>query len=65
MISIVRWFDDTKGYGIIEGFYENDIFVTYKDILDENYKTLFKNQLVEFKLLKTNKGLRAVKVIPR
>lgn len=65
MISTVRWFDDTKGYGIIEGFYENDIFVTYKDILDENYKTLFKNQLVEFKLLKTNKGLRAVKVRPR
>lgn len=65
MISIVRWFDDSKGYGIIEGFYENDIFVTYKDIIGSDYKTLFKNQVVEFKLLKTSKGLRAVKVIPR
>ncbi len=65
MKSIVRWFDDTKGYGIIEGFYDNDIFVNYKDILDNNYKTLFKGQMVEFKLLKTNKGFRAVKVIPR
>ena len=65
MKSVVRWFDDAKGYGIIEGFYENDIFVTYKDILIGDYKTLFKGQEVEFELLKTNKGFKAVKVIPR
>ncbi len=65
MVSVVRWFDDTKGYGIIEGFHENDIFVNYKDILDKDYKTLFKGQIVEFNLMKTNKGFKAVKVIPR
>ena len=62
--GIIKWFNNEKGYGFINGEYEEDIFVHYSAINLEGYKTLSEGQEVEFKLVKTEKGLQAANVIP-
>ena len=58
----VKWFNNDKGYGFIEYSTEEDIFVHYSAIKKEGYKTLNEGQLVEFDLIRTEKGLQAVNV---
>ena len=62
MIGIVKWFNNKKGYGFIEQKGEEDIFIHYTNIEKEGYKTLKEGQIVEFKLLKTEKGNQAQKI---
>lgn len=38
--GIVKWFNNTKGYGFITNEEGNDVFVHFKDINMEGYKTL-------------------------
>ena len=60
MTGRVKWFNNDKGYGFI-GFRENeDIFVHYSAIELDGYKTLKENQLVEFKLIETSKGIQEI-----
>ena len=35
----VKWFDEKKGYGFIEGQDGRDIFVHFSDIQSEGYNT--------------------------
>ena len=58
----VKWFNNEKGYGFIEYTDNEDIFVHYSAIRQDGYKTLSEGQLVEFKLLETEKGLQALDV---
>ena len=58
----VRWFNNEKGYSFIDYPGNEDIFVHYSAIKQEGYKTLSENQLVEFELIETTKGLQAVNV---
>ena len=58
----VKWFNNDKGYGFIEYIEGEDIFVHYSAIKQSGYKTLNEGQLVEFDLIKTEKGLQAVNV---
>ena len=53
--GIVKWFNDTKGYGFIasEG---RDLFVHYKSINSGGFKTLKEGQHITFKLGKSSKG---------
>ena len=57
----VKWFNNDKGYGFIEyeGLVNEDIFVHYSAILKRGFKTLKENQLVDFTLIETDKGLQA------
>ena len=55
----VKWFDSAKGYGFIEREGLNDVFVHYRGIRGEGYRTLQDGQEVEFNLIETNKGLQA------
>lgn len=63
-MGVVRWFNDSKGYGFITGFeIEEDIFVHYSAIRsDHKYKSLAEGQKVEFEIEKGPKGLLAVDV---
>ena len=58
----VKWFNNDKGYGFIEYVEGEDIFVHYSAIKQQGYKTLSEGQLVEFDLIRTEKGLQAVNV---
>ena len=62
MQSRVKWFDNVKGYGFIESTDGQDIFVHYKQIDGDGYKTLREGQQVEFELSKGEKGPLAVNV---
>lgn len=49
MIGTVKWFNDKKGYGFIKcDEFDNDIYIHFSDINKRGYKTLYKNDKVEF-----------------
>ena len=55
----VKWFDATKGFGFIQRGHGDDIFVHYRSIRGEGYRTLADGQQVEFSLTQGDKGLQA------
>lgn len=62
MVGRVKWFNDTTGYGFIQYNGSQDVFIHYSNILQDGFKTLEMNQLVEFQLLETSKGLQALNI---
>lgn len=62
MQSRVKWFDNVKGYGFIEATDGKDIFVHYKQIEGDGYKTLREGQEVVFELEDGPKGPLATNV---
>ena len=52
--GIIKWFNNEKGYGFINGSVDEDIFVHYTAIKQEGYRTLSEGQTVEFNLIKTD-----------
>lgn len=58
----IKWFNNEKGYGFIEGVNDEDIFVHYSAIKQDGYKSLSEGQIVEYELLETEKGLQAINV---
>ena len=66
--GVVKFFDDSKGYGFIipsEG--GEDLFV-YRSSINKNSKglrTLSDNQEVEFEVEENDKGLVAINVTPK
>ena len=61
-IGKIKWFNNEKGYGFIEAEGNEDIFVHYSAIKQDGYKTLSEGQIVEYELIKTEKGLQAINV---
>ena len=62
--GIIKWFNNEKGYGFINGSEAEDIFVHYTAIKQDGYRTLSEGQTVEFSLVHTDKGLQAIDVKP-
>jgi cold shock protein len=58
----VKWFDNRKGYGFIEREGEEDVFVHYRNIEGDGFKTLSDGELVEFEIAQGEKGLYALNV---
>ena len=58
----IKWFNNEKGYGFIEGEHDEDIFVHYSAIKQDGYKSLSEGQMVEYELLEAEKGLQAINV---
>jgi CspA family cold shock protein len=58
----IKWFNNEKGYGFING--KEDIFVHYTSIQVDGYRTLSEGEEVEYKLIRTDKGLQAIDVKP-
>ena len=53
-VGTVMWFDPKRGFGFIEwekaGVKQKDLFVHFSDVSCEGFKTLYKDQKVNFGL---------------
>ena len=56
----VKWFNNAKGFGFItRQENDEDVFVHFRSIQGEGYRTLNEGQAVEFTLIEGPKGLQA------
>ena len=63
MQSRVKWFNNAKGFGFIENNGGGkDIFVHYKQITGDGYRSPEEGQTVEFEVEEGPKGPQAVNV---
>ncbi|RMF97048.1 MAG: cold-shock protein [Candidatus Schekmanbacteria bacterium] len=58
----VKWFNDSKGYGFISREDGNDVFVHFKSIIADGFKSLNEGDRVEFEIQDGPKGPSAVNV---
>lgn len=59
----VKWFDEKKGFGFIEGQDGKDVFVHFRAIKGDGFKSLSDGQEVEFEVEQGQKGPQAVNVV--
>ena len=59
---IVKWFNDSKGFGFIQRNSGEDIFVHFRAIQGDGYRSLQDGQKVEFIVVEGQKGLQAEEV---
>ena len=59
----VKWFNNAKGFGFISHTDGGDVFVHFRSIRGDGYRTLDEGQAVEFNLISGPKGLQAEDVI--
>ena len=62
-IGTVKWFDNAKGYGFILNADSEDVFVHYRAIMGDGYKSLNEGEEVEFLQTRSEKGWQAAEVI--
>lgn len=58
----VKWFNAAKGFGFISRQGGEDVFVHFKEIVGEGYKSLNEGDKVEFNVTQGPKGLQAQSV---
>lgn len=59
----VKWFDNAKGYGFIQrGAGQDDVFVHFRQITGDGYRSLQEGQQVQFNVVRGQKGLQAENV---
>jgi CspA family cold shock protein len=58
----VKWFNDAKGYGFITQEGGEDVFVHFKAIQAQGFKSLAEGDRVEFEVTRGPKGLQAANV---
>ncbi len=58
----VKWFNAAKGYGFIARSTGEDVFVHFRSIKGDGYKSLNDGDTVEFTVEKGPKGLQAADV---
>ena len=61
----VKWFNNTKGYGVIESDEGKDVVVHFSQIQQEGFKTLKQGQTVEYEMNVGDKGPQAHNVLPK
>ncbi|MES9846181.1 MAG: cold-shock protein [Candidatus Sedimenticola sp. PURPLELP] len=60
----VKWFNESKGYGFIQRENGEDVFVHFRSIAGEGFRTLTDGQKVEFTVGNGQKGPQAENVVP-
>ena len=60
--GVVKWFNESKGYGFIEQASGEDVFVHFSAIQGDGYRTLAEGAAVKFDVEQGPKGLQAVNV---
>ena len=58
----VKWFNETKGYGFITPESGPDVFVHFRAIEGNGFKTLAEGQKVSFELVQGQKGMQAERI---
>ena len=58
----VKWFNSSKGYGFITREEGEDVFVHYKAIQGDGFKSLEEGDQVQFEVEQGPKGLQATNV---
>jgi len=58
----VKWFNGAKGFGFISRNSGEDVFVHFKSIVGDGYKSLNEGDQVEFEVERGPKGLQAASV---
>jgi cold shock protein len=59
----VKWFDNAKGFGFIQrSDGQEDVFVHFRQIKGDGYRTLQEGQQVQFSVVQGQKGLQAEEV---
>jgi CspA family cold shock protein len=58
----VKWFNGAKGFGFISRQSGEDVFVHFRAIVGEGYKSLNEGDQVEFEVTQGPKGLQASNV---
>ena len=61
----VKFFNLEKKWGFITGANGEEYFAHWSDIQKPGYKSLKKNQTVEFDTEKTDRGWKAVNIFPK
>ena len=59
----VKWFNNSKGYGFIQRDLGGDVFVHFKAIRGDGYRSLEEGMRVEFNVIEGQKGMQAEDVI--
>ena len=62
--GVVKWFNDTKGFGFIQRNGGDDVFVHFRAIQGDGHRSLRDGQRVEFSVVKGQKGVQAEEVQP-
>ena len=61
----IKWFNDQKGFGFIaDDQGGEDVFVHHSTIEMDGFKSLKEGQAVQYEAEKSDKGVKATKVIP-
>lgn len=58
----VKWFNNSKGFGFIEREQGGDVFVHFRAIVGDGYRSLEEGQRVEFTVTQGQKGPQAENV---
>lgn len=58
----VKWFNNAKGFGFIQRATGEDVFVHFRSIIGDGYRSLRDGETVEFVVTEGNKGLQAEEV---
>ena len=62
MLGKVKNFNNEKGYGFIKTEEGKDLFFHYSELQMEGFKSVTAGDKVEFEVIETEKGLRAVNI---
>ncbi|ASQ47455.1 cold-shock protein [Legionella clemsonensis] len=61
--GIVKWFNESKGFGFIEQESGPDVFAHFKEIIGSGFKSLSEGQRVQFVVAQGAKGLEAKNIM--
>ena len=59
----VKWFNESKGFGFIEQESGPDVFVHFRAINSDGFKTLDEGQEVEFDVVEGDRGPQAANIV--